>query len=242
MFYEPAETHYDLKFKLFGIPVRIHPMFWFLVLLLGMGGSDAKALVLWVVAVLISITVHELGHALALRLYGFYPRIVLYSFGGLTIHDRYTRVMRWFDNIFVSAAGPLAGFAFIAVVLGGLYYAGQTGVVPIAQSLGTAIDRDNLVFSFYMTIFFCQLTQINIFWGVFNLLPIFPLDGGQILREVCQRVSPTYGFTAMLRISIFAALLLAVYGATSGQFFLAIMFAWIAYSNYQMMQYQRRVF
>ncbi|NOZ40261.1 MAG: hypothetical protein GXP24_08555, partial [Planctomycetes bacterium] len=44
----------------------------------------------------------------------------------------------------------------------------------------------------------------NILWGVVNLLPIYPLDGGQISRELCQLRHPREGMILSLRISMFA--------------------------------------
>ena len=82
---EPPRTQADLNFHAFGIPIRIHPMFWVLTLLLGMRYPKPEVLLAWLLAVLISILIHELGHAMAFRYYGVASYIVLYSFGGLAI-------------------------------------------------------------------------------------------------------------------------------------------------------------
>ena len=86
---EPPPSQGDIHFRLFGMPVRIHPFFWVTTLILGMGaGSTPPAVVLsWIVAVLLSILVHELGHAAVQRHYGGHPKIVLYGLGGLSICD-----------------------------------------------------------------------------------------------------------------------------------------------------------
>ena len=87
---EPAPTQADLHFRAFGVPVRVHPWFWVIALLLGLGGgerADPMETVIWVAVVFVSILVHELGHAFPQRFYGGHPRITLYSFGGLASCD-----------------------------------------------------------------------------------------------------------------------------------------------------------
>ena len=84
-----APTAYDLRFRLLGVPVRIHPLFWLVACLLGgpwlEGRWGAGYLLLWVACVFVSILVHELGHVLAGRAFGARGHILLYSFGGLAI-------------------------------------------------------------------------------------------------------------------------------------------------------------
>jgi hypothetical protein len=75
-----------LRFSLFGFPIRIHP--WFLIVagIIGFSGPEpnlARALV-WIGVVLVSVLVHELGHAFAARTVGAEPTIDLYALGGLT--------------------------------------------------------------------------------------------------------------------------------------------------------------
>ena len=87
MLAEPPPSQYDLHFSLFGFPVRVHPMFWLVTLMLGYQSGDAAAVLTWIVAVFLSILVHELGHALVMRAYGLRPWIVLHGMGGLTGYE-----------------------------------------------------------------------------------------------------------------------------------------------------------
>jgi len=66
MFYEPQTTQFDLNFAIGKIPVRINPFFWLLVILLGRNLSPPM-LLLWIIAATLSLLIHELGHALALK-------------------------------------------------------------------------------------------------------------------------------------------------------------------------------
>jgi Zn-dependent protease len=54
-----------------------------------------------------------------------------------------------------------------------------------------------------------QLVWINLIWGFTNLLPIFPLDGGQVVREIVLAKAPRRGDAFVLTISFYAALFLA---------------------------------
>ena len=87
MFAEPARTPYDLNFRLFGFPVRIHPLFWLGAALLGASTLDAGLhfLLIWIARGLVSILVHELGHAVAFRGSVRDSHIVLWMFGGLAV-------------------------------------------------------------------------------------------------------------------------------------------------------------
>src|SRR5205814_467341 len=80
--------------------------------------SDFKPLiVVWVAVVFLSVLVHEMGHALAIRRHGLSPEITLHWIGGLTSWNGAQNLTRP-QRIFISFAGPLAGFLFAAVVFG----------------------------------------------------------------------------------------------------------------------------
>src|SRR5574339_379984 len=133
LFQQPPPTQYDLRFTLAGIPVSVHPLFWLITLLLGSTG-DLLLIPIWIVVIFVSILVHELGHALAFRRYGQRSRIVLHFAGGLTIPEPvywgsgYANVgLSPNQQIFISLAGPGAGFLLAALIL--LLVAGMGGSV-----------------------------------------------------------------------------------------------------------------
>ena len=71
MFSVPPQTRYDLTFSFFGIDVRVHPLFWLIALIFGASpNASAVDILIWVVAVFISILIHEVGHILAMRRFG----------------------------------------------------------------------------------------------------------------------------------------------------------------------------
>ena len=238
IFNEPSRTAYDLKFRVLGIPVRVHPLFWLVALLLGVGGGDGRDLarmLFWVGAVFVSILIHELGHALAARSYGWEPWITLHGFGGLASYRPTSRSPR--RQILISLAGPGAGFLFAAVVVGFIAASGHRVefawpdfVLPVRFEL---FASPNLNLILYFLLF------INIFWGLVNLLPIYPLDGGHISQEVFQLVNPRDGLRQSLWLSIIVAVGAGVLAWTRlGDQFLAIFCAYLAYTSYTTLQAQ----
>lgn len=247
---EPPPTQGDLHFRLFGFPVRVHPFFWLVCLIMGLrGNSTPPAEVLaWLVAVFVSIVIHELGHAFLQRRYGGNPRIVLHGFGGLAICGDCDRSPR--SQILISLAGPMAGFLFAVVLVLVLAVSGhQPGIYTEGSLTSQYSEPDGLRLfglwvlweqfdSEHVNFLLRQLFFINILWGLINLLPIYPLDGGQISREVCQLSDPRQGLILSLRISMVAAIAMAIVGLSWG-LFTVIMFGYLAYSSYKTLEAYR---
>ena len=252
---EPPPTQGDIHFRLFGIPVRIHPFFWLVALLISIRGqSTPPGVVLsWIVAMLVSIIIHELGHAWLQRRYGGQPRIVLHGFGGLAICGDCDRSSR--SQILISLAGPGAGFVFAAVILLLVGITGhQLGCIwtswltrESVSSYQEVAYQPVLGFVFYWEAYSVQavnqmvkdLLFINILWGLVNLLPIYPLDGGQISRELCQLSDPRAGIVLSLRISMVTAIGMAIVGLVSQQLLIVLMFGYFAYSSYKTLEAYR---
>lgn len=232
---EPPPTQADLHFRLFGIPVRVHPLFWVITLILGLGGSEdaePKRVLLWVAVVFVSIVVHEFGHALTQRYFGGHPWVTLYSFGGLASCNDCDRSPR--AQLLISFAGPLAGFLFAGVVVLGLialrrFQGFELDWIPIRWSL----------FGSWLDIAVFYLLFVNIIWGLVNLLPIYPLDGGQIARELFTLRNPQSGIIKSLQLSTGAAALVAVYAVSQREIYLCIMFGLLAFGSFQTLQRYR---
>lgn len=253
---EPPPSQGDLHFRLFDIPIRIHPYFWLVTLIMGLGGSDTppQDVLVWIAAVVISIVIHELGHALTQRHFGGEPRIVLYGMGGLAICEDCDRSTR--AQILISLAGPCAGFAFALVLMALMQIIGDGLAIKIGNRvvyesgfvqgalgkslLGVGIYWQGIENS-YAKEFVYNLLFINVLWGLVNLLPIYPLDGGRISREVCQIGNPRGGIILSLQISMFAAAAMAIFGLVVWQsIFTTIMFGYLAYSSYQTLEAYRQ--
>src|SRR5262245_939187 len=165
MLAEPGQTRYDLHFDLFGTPIRVHPLFWLVTVILGWSALDSPnpflSMFVWVVVVFLSILLHEFGHVWMGKAFGSDGYIVLYSFGGLAVRSNDLR-NRW-QRILVSLAGPAIQLLLWAVIEGALYLAGPGWLVGQSEAV-----QD----------FIWQLRVINKYWPLLNLLPVFPLDGG----------------------------------------------------------------
>ena len=244
MFTQPHATQGDIHFRLFGFPVRIHPFFWLIVLLLGMRGNTVRGIILWAIAVLISILVHELGHAFAMRHYGLTPNIILYGMGGMTSYPlqqlNYSRASGWREQILISFAGPGAGFLLAATVFtivaasGHQIYFYFTLESPFLCAFGfLPYELEPL------NNFLYYILWISIAWGVLNLMPIYPLDGGHITREVCLRINRSKGIEWSSLIAIFAAGLLIFYGLREKSFIMVLFFGYFAFINFQIYQQSR---
>src|SRR5215510_6526401 len=136
---EPPPTQADLHFRIFGFPVRVHPYFWVVSLIMGMGGlgsgkADPKEVLIWVIVVFVSILVHELGHTFTQRHFGGHPWITLYGMGGLASCNDCDRSPR--SQIIISLAGPIAGFLLATVVILMLRVTGH--------AIGFALTRDGI--------------------------------------------------------------------------------------------------
>lgn len=243
---DPQPTAYDLNFRLLGFHVRIHPLFWLLALVFSSVGGrpDPSTLVIGIPAILISILVHELGHALAMQYYGQRARIVLYAFGGLAIPESDVfsvtsqRSRRPIEQIVISAAGPLAGFllavavAVVVVSTGGQIVPRLDGFMPIvlANTSNTPLESEQLSLLVNLLLF------INIWWTILNLMPVYPLDGGQIARELLVLHDAWAGIKNSLLLSLLTAGALALWGFSKGDLYIGLLFGSLAYSNWEVLQ------
>lgn len=144
---------------LFGIPVRLHWSFLGLLagLLLWVGPSSWVGTLGVVTGLFGSVLLHELGHALAARVYGIETaHITLYPFGGIAAITRMPR--NPFQELVIAVAGPAVNLG-LALLFGGLAlaYGGWVG---------------------------WWLALLNLGMGAFNLIPAYPMDGGRVLRAL----------------------------------------------------------
>lgn len=253
---EPAPTPADVHFRIAGYPVRVHPLFWVIALVIGLNafGGEPMASLLTVGVVFVSILVHEMGHALLQRKFGGWPRIVLWGMGGLAICDDCDRSPR--SQVIISLAGPMAGFLLAALVLVLLVATRYVDFVPtwgdVAQQT-RALGKEGQIDGMWLLVgdlFFQKfdlpalnvivkmLLWINIFWGLMNLLPVYPLDGGQVARELFTLGhSPRDGIELSLKVSFGVAVAVAVLSIViTKDIYLAILFGFLAYNNYRTLQ------
>jgi Zn-dependent protease len=244
LFQVPPPTRFDLRFSIAGIPVRVHPLFWLIAILFGSSSNSIVSLLSWVVAIFVSILIHELGHAFAMRRYGQGSQIILHFAGGLTVPESiswgsgYASVATTPNQqIFISLAGPFSGFLFAGLIL------------AVSAALGGTIVP-NYIFGFIpfplvmfptgweiLGSFFISLLWVNIFWGFINLMPVNPLDGGNVTRYILIQTDPMNGVRTSLLVSTATAALLAIGGLILlRSTYMAFLFGLLAFQSYQALQ------
>jgi Zn-dependent protease len=214
-------------FRLGSIPVRVNGSFFFTTLLLGgLGGSGsaadiARRVAVWLVVVFVSILIHELGHALVGMLFGLKPEIDLHGMGGTTSWADGRSEIGNGKSIAISLAGPFAGFLFGGLII--LIFS----FVPITNPTLALAYRD--------------LFAVNIYWGIVNLLPLLPMDGGNVTRSLLNIFTKGKGEKPARIISIITCvgfLALAVYFRS---FFIGVMGAMFMFNNIQALRQVEQV-
>jgi stage IV sporulation protein FB len=220
---EPPATRADLNWRLLGFPIRVSPWFWLGTVLLGwQAAKDFDLLLVWVACVFVSVIVHELGHALTARVFGARDgRIVLHGFGGLAINTG--GLKRW-QRIVELLCGPGAGF-----LLAGVAWVLQRHVLDLSTM------SDLAVFALI------ALQMIGVIWGILNLVPVFPLDGGQIAHELFLWRRPNDGFLLSMKFAVAAAAVaclgsIALFAAGWSTGFTAFLFLLLGIQNYMILR------
>ena len=196
--------------RIFGIEIRIHLTFFFLLMFvwgLEKGTQDITAAMrgMGLVGIIFgSVVLHELGHVLVERREGVSAKgIVLLPIGGVTILDEAQAIpdsaTAWKRDIRIAAVGPLVSF-----LIAGISALVLLSVIPHFQLLGRP-----LVHSSYLL---RSLVWSNVYLGLFNILPAYPMDGGRVLRAVFSRqMDPIQATQRAVRIGhVFAILFMMV--------------------------------
>lgn len=239
-------TPLDLRFRLGPFPVRVSPWFWLIMAFLGEWVFRSPKygpiyLLFWVLCGFVSILIHELGHAVAFRVFGSRASITLHGFGGYA--ETHSPPSAAWQRLTVAFAGPAIGLALagLAFVVG--WYALPEDAHPYLTA--------SVNFLFFM----------NLFWNLLNLLPVWPLDGGKICRELLAMFRVRRADEITHTLSIIVAGALAVFSAARvlnlipanvllqlpswvlwlpAGMLTTIWLALFAYENYQMLQLLKR--
>ena len=209
------------SFNLFAIPIRVEPWFWLTMVFIG-GGLRAQSsidmlyVLMFVLAGFISVLVHELGHALTIRKFGLPTEITLHGFGGYATFPPGKLDRR--QSFLVTAAGP--GLQIALALL--LIVFNKFVPIPSESLMKVLVD---------------QLIIISIFWALLNCLPIYPMDGGQMMAAVLgpRREHLVHLLSVFLAIAIGLASFLYLHS-----FLLPIFMALFAFQNWQMYENSAR--
>jgi Zn-dependent protease len=147
-----------------GIDLFLHPSFLILPLMILLTGGGGLGLLL-VGLVFGCVLLHELGHALMARQYGIETAdITLYPIGGVARLDRMPRGGG--PELLIALAGPAVNLGIAAMLWATLTVFGPWLHYTLLGSL------------------MAEMLWINVGLLVFNMLPVFPMDGGRVLRAL----------------------------------------------------------
>lgn len=199
-----------LQFRLLGIPVRVQP--WFFVTALLIGPRQLVGIATWVPVVFVGVLAHELGHAWAVRRVGGQPAIELHGFGGVT-RWRGEVALSSVDRIVISGAGSAVGIVIGATALVAASVVGPQQLL-LARVLGYA-------------------AWVNLGWGLLNLLPVLPLDGGTIVVTLAQSLWGSAGVRIARITSLVVCVALGAAALAVGWIWSAIIAGVLALANLQ---------
>ncbi len=196
-----------------GIPIHLHWTFlalliWFAVSSLANtpqngrdGAMPAYLSLVFVIALFACVVLHELGHALTAMRYGIRTRdIVLYPIGGIATLETMPRPRQ---ELWIALAGPLVNLIIAGALYAGLRVANQP-MTPFRLGATGASLAANLM-------------TANVFLGVFNMLPAFPMDGGRVLRALIARRTDEATATALAaQVGQWLAIAMGIYGLLRG--------------------------
>lgn len=211
-----------------GVDIRFHfsmllsiPIAWLL-----FKPVDARSVVealMWVCGLTVFIFLHEVGHAAAGQIVGVEVKsIVVWLLGGLT--NLAYKPEKPVHNFFIYAAGPLMNMllAFLCVAL---------YIVTVMLFLPLAGDPELYIWLQTFQDLFFSLAIVNLILVVFNLIPVYPLDGGNILHAVTEWL---FGKNNADRITLIVGVpflvLLIIFGIISRDFILLFFCILIAFS------------
>ena len=206
-----------ISFQFAGIPVRIEPWFWITLFFLGgglhiTGSQDLIYTGLFMLAGFMSIFVHELGHALTVNRFGLPSAIRLVAFGGVAIHP--DGVLNRKQTFLVSAAGP-----GVQAIL---------GIIAVVVSSYLPMPEHSL-----LRVLLFYLVWISFIWAGFNCMPVFPLDGGQMLATVLGEKRKRWLFITGMAFAAGMGVLAYLYiGSWVIPLFMAY-FVWINWQGFQ---------
>ncbi|MEW6284119.1 MAG: M50 family metallopeptidase, partial [Candidatus Eremiobacterota bacterium] len=200
-------------FRIFGIDVRVHWTFPIVFLWLGFNFITVAA----VATLFFTVLLHELGHCFAARSVGAQAReILMLPFGGLALTSGGRTAAQW---IWISLAGPLMHVPIALLCAGYLTQAGVPPGLSDLNPLAPLTPPDTSLVDFYV---YCVL-RLQVFLFCLNMLPAYPLDGGQVLVGLMSSRLPlkaTLGVAAAL--SVLATLLMFQIGFSIVGILLAI--------------------
>ena len=206
--YNHTLTCYDRAvklFRLFGVPVVAH---WSFLILLFLIVSAFGPIV--TAALVVSMLAHEFGHVLVARHFGQYTSHVMMFALGMAA---FLREIPRRGEAWMAVAGPMVNFVIAAIIFGVMsVFVFPTAVV---ETLTTIV-------------------LLNMILGLFNLVPIYPLDGGRIVRGILSRFTTRFKATKIAAIvGSIGVIGLIPYALSTGNFILIAILGLVVFMSWK---------
>lgn len=201
--------------------IRIEPLFFLMAIALGwLNSQTLMGTALWAIIILISVLFHECGHALTAVLFGQRAQMTLTVFGGVTQH--FGPQLTGVKNFLVVLNGPIAGFAlyFMCVFLLKIPAITEQPVLFYLATIGS---------------------YVNLFWTCVNLLPVHPLDGGQLMLILFRGIFGLRGTRMAFVFSLIISVLVAIAFFLLNAFIAGSIFLMFAFESYRQLQFYRNM-
>jgi Zn-dependent protease len=227
-------------FKFSGIRVRAHAsliVFILCELLLDWSEGFSLEYRLISMGMLFSvILLHEFGHCFAARMVGGTAEdILLWPLGGLAFPDCPRRPLARFWTV---AGGPLVNVGICIVAALAIYFFGHAHSIDRLNPFHPVREMQT---EWRLPLIFCWWLYVTSFYLLlFNLLPIFPLDGGQMVQTMLW---PMMGYHRSMMVSCVVGMCgsvgLAILGIAEINLMLVLLGAWLFYACFQQRMIQR---
>lgn len=190
-----------------------------------LGYDETKGIehaLIWIPILFVSVLFHEFAHAAAIALFGFgASHIVLGGMGGHTANENMRNARPWQDVV-ISVAGPASNFLLSLICW---YFFFNTRIGATDKMLAVLLPT---------------MADASIWWGLLNLIPVPPLDGGHATRSFFKMfLTDRTSFVISTWIALIVGGAVALWGFRRGQFFLAFFLVMMLFAVWQRWQYFR---
>ena len=200
------------------VPITIHPLFWLIAFFIGwMWSFQLLPAILCTFVILLSVLLHEFGHALTAIFFGQKTRIELAAFGGFTYREG--RKLKLWEEFLVVLNGPIMGF----LIFLGTFYVYKT----------LKITNPTLLFVVLFTF------KANLFWTVINLIPVLPLDGGHLLSIFLESIFGFKGVKWAIIIGLAIAVGISIFFFAIGAFLIGALFLILTFESFRSLKYYK---
>ncbi len=221
--------------QLFGVTITAHAsmlVISVLVLLFGSPfGETPLDRLLFVVTLFGIVLLHEFGHIYGARATGGEGRdIELTPLGGLAMAQP---ARGWYSHTITIICGPLVNVV-ICLIAGGIMKA-TLGVWPLGPFSFGDVEYNPSLFSVGFYAYYVY--AMSYFLLLFNLLPVYPLDGGQLLQGLVWWKTNWFKATMVATgVGLIGAVLMALYAIASGQLLMLFIGAMCGMTCYRLRQ------